>query len=58
MGSGRTKFDGGKIAPGCLRNCNGKLLKPGRTEWWVKMRTKDRAEGWTKDASNFVGQDA
>jgi hypothetical protein len=56
------EFDGSGIeasdGSGCQRNCNAKLLKPGRGEWWIKIRTKDGTIGWTKDGNRFDGSDA
>ena len=52
-------FDGAGIADaGCNRNCNARLLKEGRTEWWVQIKTKDGTTGWTKDTNKFDGKDA
>lgn len=53
------EFDGSGIdGAGCNRNCNAKLVKPGQYEWWVKIKTKDGAIGWTKDTDKFAGKDA
>lgn len=53
------QFDGSGIDGwGCNRKCNAKLLKPGRSEWWVKLKTGDGTIGWTKDADKFGGSDA
>ena len=54
------QFDGsGVVDPngGCSRNCNAKLVKPGRIEWWVKIKTKDGTIGWTKEDEKFDGKD-
>lgn len=52
-------FDGSGIAEaGCNRNCNARLLKDGRTEWWVEIKTNDGTTGWTKDTNKFAGKDA
>jgi len=52
-------FDGSGVAgAGCNRKCNAKLLKEGRFEWWVQIKTKDGATGWTKDTDKFDGKDA
>jgi hypothetical protein len=54
-GSGITTPDGS----GCRGSkCNAKLLKPTRGEWWVKIKTKDGAMGWTQDGNKFDGSDA
>jgi hypothetical protein len=56
------EFDGSGIeAPdgsGCVRQCTAKLIKPGRFEWWVKIRTRRGLVGWTKDTDKFSGKDA
>jgi hypothetical protein len=52
-GSGFSSPDGG-----CNRNCTGKWVKDGRVEWWVEMKTKDGATGWTNDTTKFDGKDA
>jgi len=56
------QFDGsGIVAPdesGCRRNCNAKLLKPGRVEWWIQVKTQDGITGWTKEGAKFEGKDA
>jgi hypothetical protein len=52
-------FDGSGIGRlGCNRNCNAKLLKPGRSEWWVKLKTEDGSISWTNEADKFDGTDA
>jgi len=52
-------FDGSGIAEaGCNRNCNARLLKDGRTEWCVEIKTNDGTTGWTKDTNKFAGKDA
>ncbi len=53
-GSGIEALDGS----GCRRNCTAKLLKSGRSEWWVKLKTKDGTTGWTKHDDKFHGKDA
>jgi hypothetical protein len=56
------EFDGSGIqdpsGSGCSRKCNAKLLKPGRTEWWVQIRTRAGKIGWTKENEKFDGKDA
>jgi hypothetical protein len=53
------EFDGSGVAgAGCNRNCNAKLLKEGRSEWWVQVKTKDGAIAWVKYDDNFDGIDA
>lgn len=52
-------FDGSGVSGlGCNRNCNARLIKEGHSEWWVKIKTKDGAVGWTDQAENFDGTDA
>ena len=51
-------FDGSGVADaGCSHKCNAKLLKEGRVEWWVEIKTKDGIVGWTKDTDKFDGKD-
>jgi hypothetical protein len=56
------EFDGSGVqypdGSGCSRNCSAVQRKPGRWEWWVKIRTRDGLVGWTKDTENFDGSDA
>jgi hypothetical protein len=55
------QFDGSGISGphgGCNRNCTAKLVKEGRAEWWVQIKTKDGTIGWTKDTDKFDGKDA
>lgn len=56
------EFDGSGIqardGSGCRRNCNAELLKPARSEWWVKIQTKDSLIGWTNRGDQFDGSDA
>lgn len=52
-------FDGSGVSgAGCNRKCNAKLIKQGRVEWWVEIRTKGGTIGWTKDTDSFDGKDA
>ena len=52
-------FDGSGVAgAGCNRNCNAKLAKEGKVEWWVEIRAKDRTIGWTRETDSFDGKDA
>jgi hypothetical protein len=56
------EFDGSGIVyadgSGCSHKCDAKLLKEGRGEWWVQVKTKDGLSGWTKDGDKFDGNDA
>lgn len=53
------EFDGSGVdGLGCNRNCTAKLLKPGRWEWWVKLKAQDGTTGWTNDVDKFDGKDA
>jgi hypothetical protein len=52
-------FDGTGIAnAGCNRNCNAKLVKEGRVEWWVEIKTQNGTTGWTKETDKFERKDA
>lgn len=52
-------FDGSGIdGLGCSRKCNAKLIKPGRFEWWVEIKTKNGGLAWTRDGDKFDGTDA
>src|SRR5262249_32503940 len=58
-GSWVEDFDGSGIdGLGCSRNCTAKLIKPGRSEWWVEVKLKDGSLGWTRESDNFDGSDA
>ena len=51
-------FDGSRVSGlGCNRNCTAKLMKEGRTEWWVKIKTSDGTIGWTNETQKFGGTD-
>jgi hypothetical protein len=39
-------------------DCWGKLDKPLKVEWWVKIRSADGWVGWTNQAENFSGKDS
>ena len=56
------EFDGsGTVRPddlGCSHKCNAKLVRPGRFEWWVEIKAKNGAVGWTQETSKFTGSDA
>ena len=53
------EFDGSSIRGlGCNRGCTAELLKPGRTEWWVRIKAADGTIGWTRDSDHFDGKDA
>jgi len=51
-------FDGTSVAPGCSRGCLAKVVKPGRSEWWVQIQLATGLTGWTKQADRFDGKDA
>ena len=58
-GSWVREFDGSGVdGLGCNRNCTAKLLKPGRVEWWVKIKAHDGVIGWTRETDKFGGKDA
>jgi hypothetical protein len=48
----------GPFGSGCRPNCNARLLKPGRFEWWAEIKTKSGIVGWTKESNAFDGADA
>jgi len=53
------EFDGSGVDGfGCEKKCNAKLLKPGHSEWWVEIQTRDGAVGWTQETTKFDGKDA
>ena len=56
------EFDGSGVkygnGLGCNRKCNAVARKTGRSEWWVKVKTKNGLVGWTKDGERFDGKDA
>ena len=56
------QFDGSGIATpdgtGCLRNCNAILVRRERVEWWVQIKTRQGAIGWTRNSQDFDGADA
>lgn len=56
------QFDGSRIVDqdgsGCSRNCAAKIVKRGRSEWWVEIKTKDGMSGWTQQTDKFDGKDA
>lgn len=53
------EFDGSAIEGlGCARDCTATLLKPGRKEWWVEIKTGKGTTGWINDADRFDGKDS
>ena len=56
------EFDGSMMempdGSGCQKNCNARLVKASRSEWWVELRLKDGAVGWVKEAEKFDGSDS
>jgi hypothetical protein len=55
------QFDGSDVAaPGDsnCRNCTAKVIKEGRMEWWVEIKTKDGQTGWIQETDKFDGNDA
>ena len=56
------EFDGSGIqtpnGEGCRHNCNAKLLKATRSEWWVMVKMTNSTVGWTKEGNKFEGSDA
>jgi hypothetical protein len=43
---------------GCQKNCDGRWLSLGKSEWWTRIRLKDGTTGWVLVESNFDGVDA
>jgi hypothetical protein len=43
---------------GCQKDCDGRWLSLGRSEWWVQIRLKDGTTGWVQVDGNFDGADA
>jgi len=52
-------FDGSRVSGlGCTRDCTARVLKEGKSDWWVKLKTKDGNIAWTDEADKFNGTDA
>lgn len=45
-------------AEGCQKNCDGRWLSLGKSEWWAQIRMKDGTVGWVLVNGNFDGTDA
>jgi hypothetical protein len=64
MGQEQLEFspaEGGTSGDRCQESerwCWGKLDRPLRTKWWVRLRTDRGSEGWTDKPENFTGSDA
>jgi hypothetical protein len=43
---------------GCQRDCNGRYLELGKSEWWAEIRLKNGGAGWVLVTDNFDGIDA
>ncbi len=43
---------------GCQKNCDGRWLSLGKSEWWAQIRLKDGTTGWVLVEGNFDGVDA
>lgn len=43
---------------GCQRNCDGRWLDLGKSEWWAQIRLKDGTMGWVLMDGGFDGVDA
>jgi hypothetical protein len=43
---------------GCSRNCNGRWLERGKSEWWAQIRLKDGTTGWVLMDGSLDGVDA
>jgi hypothetical protein len=38
--------------------CSGKIIEPAQAEWWVQVRNRSGAVGWTNEPDKFDGKDA
>ncbi len=43
---------------GCRKDCDGRWLSMGRSEWWAQIRLKNGTTGWVLVNDNFGGVDA
>jgi len=43
---------------GCQKNCDGRWLSLGKSEWWAQIRLSDGTTGWVLMEGNFDGVDA
>lgn len=43
---------------GCHKNCDGRWLSRGKSEWWAHIRLKNGTTGWVLVNGNFEGIDA
>lgn len=43
---------------GCHKNCDGRWLSMGKSEWWAQVRLKNGTTGWVLVNGNFAGVDA
>jgi hypothetical protein len=46
-----------KAGLGCDRDCNGRYLDLGKSEWWAQIRLSDGTTGWVLVNGNFDGTD-
>ena len=43
---------------GCQKDCDGRWLSPGKSEWWAQVRMQNGTSGWVLVEGNFDGTDA
>jgi len=42
----------------CGRECDGRVERQGRREWWVQLENAEGVVGWTDEADAFGNKDA
>ena len=47
-----------RAGEGCRKDCDGRWLSLGKSEWWAQVRLKDGTTGWVRVDGNFDGVDA
>lgn len=54
-----TTFAKGLDGTGCMRNCKGAYVDPGKSVWWAKLKIKSGVVGWVNmNEAKFNGVDA
>lgn len=38
--------------------CNGRVIEPTQTEWWIQLRNRDGRVGWTNEPERLDGKDS